>query len=85
MGSDLQTETSMTCVMCKHGRLMPGHTSVLVERDNTTIVVRGVPADVCGTCGEDYLEASVAAAIEDVLRGATAAGVRFEVREYAAA
>lgn len=44
-----------------------------------------VPADVCDTCGEDYLEASVAAALEDVLRVATSAGVRFEVREFAAA
>jgi YgiT-type zinc finger domain-containing protein len=75
----------MTCLACKHGQLKPGHTTVTVERDDTTVIIRGVPADVCETCGEDYLESSVAASLEEVLRVATQTGVRFEVREYAAA
>jgi YgiT-type zinc finger domain-containing protein len=75
----------MTCLACKHGTLKPGTTTVTVERASTTIVIQGVPADVCDTCGEDYLEASIATALEEVLGRATASGVRFEVRAYAAA
>ena len=75
----------MKCLACKHGLLQPGRTTVTVERDGTTIVVRNVPADVCETCGEDYLEAAVASSLESVLREATGSGVRFEVREYQAA
>ena len=75
----------MTCLACKHGTLKPGHTTVTLERGATTMVIQGVPADVCDTCGEDYLEASVATGLEAVLRQATESGVRFELRAYAAA
>ena len=75
----------MTCLACKHGTLKSGRTTVTVERDSTTIVIQGVPADVCDTCGEDYLEASIATAIEGVVERAVQSGVRFELREYAAA
>jgi YgiT-type zinc finger domain-containing protein len=79
------TETIMTCLVCKHGCLTPGVTTITVERGATTIVIQGVPADVCDTCGEDYLEASIATGLDDILRRATETGVRFEVRGYAAA
>lgn len=75
----------MKCLACKHGTLAPGRTTVTVERDHTTIVIRDVPADVCDACGEDYLDAAITAELEDVLRTAAKAGVRFEIREYAAA
>lgn len=85
MDRRLSTETPMTCLACKHGTLKPGHSTVTVERGSTTIVIQGVPADVCDTCGEDYLEASIATGLEEVLRRAALAGVRFELREDAAA
>lgn len=75
----------MKCLACKHGTLKAGRTTVTVERDSTTIVIRDVPAEVCGTCGEDYLDAIVASSLETVLQKAARAGVRFEVREYQAA
>ena len=77
----------MKCLACKNGTLKAGRTTVTVERDGTTIVIRNVPADVCETCGEDYIEATVASSveIETVLQEAASSGVRFEVREYQAA
>ena len=75
----------MKCLVCKHGVLKPGRTTATVERDGTTIVVRNVPAEVCETCGEDYLDATVASSLEIVLQQATGSGVRFELREYQAA
>ena len=75
----------MKCLSCKHGELKPGRTTVTVERDGTTIVIRNVPAEVCETCGEDYLDSEVASSLEAVLQEAANAGVRFELREYKAA
>lgn len=75
----------MKCLACKHGELKAGRTTVTVERDGTTIVIRDVPAEVCETCGEDYLDAAVASSLETVLQEAARSGVRFELREYKAA
>ena len=57
----------------------------LMWRDSATIVIRNVPADVCGTCREDHLDATVASSLEAALQEAASSGVRFEVREYKAA
>ena len=75
----------MKCLACKNGTLKPGRTTVTVERNGTTVVIHNVPADVCETCGEDYLDAAVASSLEAVLQEAARSGVRFEVREYTAA
>jgi YgiT-type zinc finger domain-containing protein len=75
----------MNCLACKHGELKAGRTTVTVERDGTTIVIRNVPAEVCETCGEDYLDSAVASSLETVLQEAARSGVRFELREYKAA
>ena len=71
----------MKCPACKNGTLKAGRTTVTVERDGTTIVIHKVPANVCETCGEDYLDAVVASSLETVLQEAARSGVRFEVRE----
>jgi YgiT-type zinc finger domain-containing protein len=82
----MQAETiAMKCLACKNGTLKAGRTTVTVERDGTTIVIHNVPANVCETCGEDYLDAAVASSLETVLQEAARSGVRFEVREYQAA
>ncbi|OFW22186.1 MAG: hypothetical protein A3H97_04820 [Acidobacteria bacterium RIFCSPLOWO2_02_FULL_65_29] len=75
----------MKCLVCKSGTLKAGRTTVTVEREGTTIVIHNVPANVCETCGEDYLDAAVASSLETVLQEASRSGVRFEVREYQAA
>ena len=75
----------MKYLACKHGMLKAGRTTVTVDRDGTTIVIRNVPVDVCDTCGEDYPDSAVASSLETVLQEAARSGVRFEVREYRAA
>ncbi len=46
----------MECVFCKVGETKPGTTTLLLERDNTTLVIKRVPADVCQNCGEAYVD-----------------------------
>lgn len=75
----------MTCVICKHGETKPGTTRIAVERGQTVLVVRGVPAQVCENCGEAYLSADAVDRLHEMLAAAAREGVQVEIREYVAA
>ena len=75
----------MKCVICKHGDTRPSSTRVSLERDDTVLVIRQVPADVCDNCGEAYINAVTFDQLQRMLDEASGAGVQVEVREYAAA
>jgi len=75
----------MKCAICKHGELGPGKTTVTLERDGMTIVFKGVPASVCQTCQEGYVDRSTAAALLDAVEEAAKTGVHVDIREYLAA
>ncbi len=49
----------MQCVICKHGELDAGTTTVTLERDDVTLVFKDVPARVCENCGESYVDEAV--------------------------
>ncbi len=42
----------MKCVICKQGERAPGLATVTLQRDETVVIVRGVPADICQDCGD---------------------------------
>ena len=46
----------MKCVICKHGELGAGKATLTLERDNVTVVFKGVPARVCQNCHEEYVD-----------------------------
>src|SRR2546422_8301609 len=46
----------MKCVICQFGETEPGTTTVTLTRGETTVVIRDVPAQVCTTCGEEYVD-----------------------------
>ena len=73
------------CVICKHGETHAGTTTVTLTRGGMTLVFRGVPAQVCDTCGEEYVDEATTAHLLAVAEEAAAAGVQVEVREYVAA
>ena len=37
----------MQCTICKTGQTHPGTTTVTLQRDNTVVVIRDVPAEIC--------------------------------------
>ena len=49
----------MKCITCKHGHTQPGKMTATLERGDTTIVVKEVPADICDNCGEEYLSQAI--------------------------
>ena len=86
MGSGIQEEeAAMICVICKTGETEPGTATVTLERDGTTVVIKGVPARVCKNCGEEYVEENVTAQLLNTAEDAVRAGVQVDVRTYAAA
>ena len=50
----------MICVMCRQAEIVGGLTSVLLERGEFRMVVNSVPARVCPSCREAYVEEDVA-------------------------
>lgn len=75
----------MRCVICRHGETRPGKATVTLERDSATLVIRGVPAEVCANCGEEYVGADTTARLLKSAEEAVTAGVKVDVREYVAA
>jgi YgiT-type zinc finger domain-containing protein len=75
----------MTCVICKHGDIVPGTTTVTLERGATTLVVKGVPAGVCQSCGEEYLDEATTSELLAAAATAERTGVQVEIRQFAAA
>lgn len=49
----------MLCVICKHRTTKPGLVTVTLQRDEYTVILKGVPAEVCDNCGEYYLSDTV--------------------------
>lgn len=45
----------MKCVICKQGSTKPGHATVTLQRGNTTVIFKEVPADICENCGEYFI------------------------------
>jgi YgiT-type zinc finger domain-containing protein len=75
----------MKCVICKHGETEPGTTTVTLERDSLTLVVKGVPAQVCENCGEAYMNEETTRRLLETAEAEVQAGGQVEVREYKAA
>jgi YgiT-type zinc finger domain-containing protein len=72
----------MKCVVCKNGETRPGKTTVTLEKDGATLVFKGVPADVCANCGEEYVDSEITAALLKSAEAAARSGVQVEIRQY---
>ncbi len=74
----------MKCVICKLGETHPGHTTVVLQRGNTIVVIKDVPADVCDNCDEYYLSEAVTKRVLELGEAAVAQGAEIEVVRFAA-
>jgi YgiT-type zinc finger domain-containing protein len=75
----------MKCVICKHAETILGTTTLTLERDGLTYVIKQVPAQVCPNCGEDYVDEIVTG---DLLKSAeqmVKIGTQVDIRQYVAA
>jgi YgiT-type zinc finger domain-containing protein len=75
----------MTCVICKRGTSHPGKATITLERAQTTVIVKGVPALVCDNCGEEYVNEATSRRLLGIVEAAAEGGVQVDVREFVAA
>ncbi|MBI4795313.1 MAG: type II toxin-antitoxin system MqsA family antitoxin [Deltaproteobacteria bacterium] len=74
----------MNCVICKQGDTAPGKVTVTLQRGETTIVFKDVPAEVCQNCGEFYLSETVTEKLLSRAEAAVKNGAELEILRYAA-
>lgn len=74
----------MKCVLCKQGETRHGKTTVTLQRDETTVILKGVPADVCANCGEYYLSDEVTSIVLNRAEQAARNGAEVEILRYVA-
>jgi YgiT-type zinc finger domain-containing protein len=73
----------MKCLLCNQAEIIPGITSVLLERGLLSLTINNVPARICPTCGEAYADETVAANLLHQAEEMARAGTKVDVRGYA--
>lgn len=77
----------MQCPICKHGERRPDRVTVTLDRTsprNLTVVFRNVPAEVCGNCGEEYVDEKTTSELLRQAEVVADAGTEIEIRQFAA-
>ena len=74
----------MKCSICRNGETKEGKITVLLERGDTTLLFKNVPAHVCENCGEEYLSAETNSDLLSRANDAVKRGVDFEMLRFAA-
>jgi YgiT-type zinc finger domain-containing protein len=74
----------MKCVIYKSGDLQEGTTAIMLERDATIVVFKGVPALVCDQCGESYTDGKTTAKLLNIVEEEAQKGPREEFVQYVA-
>jgi YgiT-type zinc finger domain-containing protein len=72
----------MRCIICKKGETKPDKATVILERDGMTLVFKGLPANVCANCGEEYVDERTTKELLKSAEEALKAGVQVDIREY---
>jgi len=72
----------MKCVICKKGETQPGKATVTLERNGMTLVFKGVPANVCQNCGEEYIDEQTTSILLKHAEEAAQTGIQVDVRQY---
>jgi YgiT-type zinc finger domain-containing protein len=75
----------MKCLICKNGETRPGKVTITLERNGATIIVKEVPAQICGNCGEEYVDDGTTDRVMRLAQQSSAPGVQVEIRQYVAA
>jgi YgiT-type zinc finger domain-containing protein len=74
----------MKCVICREGQTTPGQATVTLQRGDSTIIFKNVPAQVCGNCGEYYLSEYVTDQLLTRAEAAVQSGAELEILRFAA-
>ena len=56
----------------------------LLQRDETTVIIKAVPGDVCENCGEYYLSDEITKRVLQIAEEAVRKGAEVEIIRFAA-
>lgn len=74
----------MNCQLCKNGTTQKGTVTVTLERGNTVVLIKKVPADICQNCGEFYLDEITTDTVLAKAEIAAQNNAEVEILQYAA-
>ena len=71
----------MKCIICKQRETRQWKkTTVTLERDDTTIVFKGVPASICSNCGGEDVDEDITAKLLQTAEDAVRARIHADIR-----
>lgn len=74
----------MNCVICKLGETSEGRVTVTLTRNELTIVIKHVPAQVCENCDEYYLSDDITDKVLKLAELSAARNAEVEILRFAA-
>ena len=74
----------MRCTLCKHGETQAGMVTVILQRGDTTVIIKGVPAQICENCGEYYPNDEITERVLSMAEEAVKKNVELEILRFAA-
>jgi len=73
------------CPICKVGELNPGTVTVTLERDNSIVLIKGVPAQVCENCASYFVDSDTSRLLLQKAEKSIQNGAELEVLQLQAA
>jgi YgiT-type zinc finger domain-containing protein len=74
----------MRCAICRNGNTVDGRVTIVLDKEQTILVFKEVPAQVCDNCGEEYLSAKTNKELLELANDAIKRGISLELLKYAA-
>lgn len=74
----------MECIFCKNGITRYGETTVTLNREQTTLILKHVPAEICENCGEYYLSEEITEKVLESATHAVSRNAEVEILKFAA-
>ena len=74
----------MNCTTCKNGWMKEGSVTVTLQREQSVIVIKNVPASVCENCGDYTLGETATSRIMEIAEQAVTNHAEVEILQYAA-
>jgi YgiT-type zinc finger domain-containing protein len=72
----------MICLICRQTEIIDGYTSVKFARGEFQLTVTGVPAHICPSCGEAYVDENLAVRLLRDADEVSKTGILDDVIEY---
>lgn len=74
----------MKCAICHYGHTKAGNATIVLEREQSMIIIKHIPANICENCGEEYVSSEINQEILWRAEKAFSRGIMIELLDFAA-